>query len=124
VRDVATSRFAYPDTQGGFVGSGMYAPRVDRLRRTFRTGLVFDFYSPFVYTSGTEVRLTVLGRLVRLDDESVLWARTCRFEASISRVALATPEPHVEDVLAAAALGEADRCATELAAHFLAGPER
>ena len=123
VRDVPTARFAYPDIEAG-TAHWMYPPRVDLLRRTFRTGLVLDFYSPSGYTSGTEIRLKILGRLVRLDDGAVLWARTCVFDARVNRVRVFDLEPRVEHVLTDVGLAAADRCARDLAESFLAGMSR
>jgi hypothetical protein len=124
VRDVPTARFAYPDIAAGLTSHWMYQPRVDLLRRTFRTGLVLDFYSPSGDTSNTEVRLKILGRLVRLDDEAVLWAQTCVFDARVDRIKVFVPEPSVEHVLTDVGLAAADRCARDLAESFLAGMSR
>jgi TolB-like protein len=85
---------------------------------------VLDFYSPSGYTSNTEVRLKVLGRLVRLDDGAVLWARTCVFDARVDRVRVFDLEPRVERVLTDVGLAAADRCARDLAESFLAGMPR
>jgi hypothetical protein len=124
VRDVPTARFAYPDIEAGLTSHWMYPPRVDLLRRTFQTGLVLDFYSPSGYTSNTEIRLKVLGRLVRLDDGAVLWAQTCVFDARVDRIKVFVSEPSVEHVLTDVGLAAADRCARDLAESFLAGMSR
>jgi len=116
VRDVATGRFAYasfPDM-----------PSVLRLRRTFRTGLVLDFHARnfdqrLVKDLAERIWAEVLvaGRLVRLDDEVVLWQRPCRRRAKIAGFSIVY-SIRLEDVEKAVE-GMADQCADELATSLL-----
>jgi len=118
VRDVTKPRFPYREP-GAVEGE----PSAARLQRTYRTGYVLDFYTPWRYVPNDgrlTGNVTVQARLVRLDDLVVLWARLCSF----------SPEPLLgpplagrmaEEIYTKTALERADGCADDLVTHFLTG---
>jgi hypothetical protein len=118
VRDVTAPRFPYREP-----GAGEVEPSAARLRRTYRTGYVLDFSTPWRYVPNDgrfPGNVAVHARLVRLDDLVVLWAGQCTF----------APEPlrgpplagrRAEEIYTKTVLERADRCADDLVTHLLGG---
>jgi hypothetical protein len=122
IRNVPEPRFAYMKRE-------RVTPDAVALKRTFGSGLAFDFYSPWQYLPAAGGRLRgppeVQVRLLRLGDLLLLWADSCSFDAGpLPPPPLFLRLESVEKLYTPAALDRASGCADTLVARLLGDRER